>query len=192
MRTAISVCRPLLLTVCVTLAAGCSDPDDPGMTSMASTNPSSTTSTTATTTTSPSATTTSTSSATGSATTTPLPEGAMTFAEVREFLDTDTGVLPPCFECHHSGGDLPYVFKNDETLYDTLMTTMIERCENRTLVVPGDPDNSALYLVLNGTCGTVGKMPSGCYESEDGSVNYCTSHEDREGIRLWIQAGAPQ
>ena len=116
----------------------------------------------------------------------------MTFEEVRAFLDTEINGSVPCFDCHHSGGDLPYVFKNDDTLYDTLMTTMISRCEDRTLVVPGDPDNSALYLVLEGDCGSVGKMPSGCYESADGVYNLCSSHEDRERLRLWIAAGAPE
>jgi hypothetical protein len=91
------------------------------------------------------------------------------------------------------GGDKPYVFtENDDTIYQQLLDTAITRCDNRKLLVPGDPDNSALYLVLNGTCGTVGKMPLGCYESEDGLYNYCTKHDDRERLRLWIAAGAPQ
>jgi len=88
-------------------------------------------------------------------------------------------------------GDKPYVFiENDQTIYQQLLDTAIERCENRKLLVPGDPDNSALYLVLNGTCGSVGKMPLGCYEQ--GEYNYCTDHDDRERLRLWILAGAPQ
>ena len=114
----------------------------------------------------------------------------MTFTEVREFLGTEFDGIAPCFDCHDTGGDLPYVFKDDETLYDTLMTTTIERCEDRTLVVPGDPDNSALYLVLEGTCGMVQKMPAGCYEDE--YQNNCSPHDERERLRLWIAGGAPQ
>lgn len=88
-------------------------------------------------------------------------------------------------------GDKPYVFtENDETIYQQLLDTAIERCGNRKLLAPGDPDNSALYLVLNGTCGGVGKMPLGCYEDE--FYNYCTDSADRERLRLWIAAGAPQ
>ncbi len=116
----------------------------------------------------------------------------MTFAEVQTFLDTETGPIAPCFDCHAEGGDLPQLFRNDETLYETLMTATIERCEGRTLVVPGEPDNSALYLVLFGTCGTVSQMPYGCYEAPDGSYNNCSSYDNRERLRLWIEAGAPQ
>jgi hypothetical protein len=116
----------------------------------------------------------------------------MTFAEVQEFLDTPTGGISPCFDCHSEGGDLPQVFRDDDTLYDTLMTRTVERCEDRALVVPGDPDNSALYLVLSGICGTVSQMPYGCYEAPDESYNNCTEHEDRERLRLWIETGAPR
>jgi hypothetical protein len=116
----------------------------------------------------------------------------MTFADVQAFLRTPIASHGACFDCHAEGGDLPQVFKDDDTLYDTLMTRAIERCENRVLVAPGDPENSALYLVLNGTCGTVSKMPSGCFESPDGFENNCSPLEDRERLRLWIEDGAPR
>lgn len=114
----------------------------------------------------------------------------MTFEEVRAFLGTPINGIADCFECHSHGGDLPYVFADDDTLYETLTTSVITRCDNHTLVVPGDPDNSALYLVLNGPCGSVAQMPSGCFEGE--FENNCSSLEDRERLRLWIEAGAPQ
>lgn len=117
-----------------------------------------------------------------------------TFAEVKEFLASPVGSFPNCYECHDTkGADKPYVFVEDDTIYDQLINTTVARCENKKLVVPGEPENSVLHLVINGLpCGTVGKMPAGCSESEDGLVNYCTLHEDRERLRLWIEAGAPQ
>jgi hypothetical protein len=120
----------------------------------------------------------------------------MTFEEVRTFLNTSFGgVIAPCFDCHKVEGDKPYVFANDETLYDTLTTSIIETCEDRVLVSPGDAENSALYLVLLGeSCGAgpdaAGKMPFGCTENE--FENSCSPLEDRERLRLWIEAGAPQ
>ena len=133
---------------------------------------------------------------TGEMTTAPQePLEAMTFDEVRTFLDTGVAGSSSCFDCHHvpEGGetpDLPPVFNNDETLYDTLMTKEIARCGNRKLVVPGDPASSALYLVMEGECDQVGKMPKGCVEDE--YQNTCMDAQDRERLRLWIEAGAPQ
>lgn len=113
----------------------------------------------------------------------------MTFEEVRAFLDTPFAISP-CFDCHEAGGDLPQVFKNDETLYDTLTTRTIEKCDNRVLVKPGDPENSALYLVLLGTCGSVSQMPYGCYKSPDGFENTCAPDAEIERLRAWILGGA--
>lgn len=116
----------------------------------------------------------------------------MTFEEIRAFLDRSSATQSSCFHCHESGGCLPQVFVNDDTLYDTLTTKTISRCENRALVSPGDPDNSALYLVLKGTCGTVGKMPAGCLESDDPTQNTCITPAEIERVRLWIAEGAPE
>lgn len=117
----------------------------------------------------------------------------MSFEEMREFFNRESAAQSSCFHCHDAGGCIPYVFKDDDTLHDTLMTTMISRCENRVLVKPGEPENSALYLVLKGEpCGTVGQMPKGCYPSEDPTLNSCTTPADLERIRLWIAEGAPE
>jgi hypothetical protein len=117
----------------------------------------------------------------------------MTFDELRTFLDTPGKGIASCFSCHEAGGCLPQVFKNDDTLYDTLMTHMITRCENKLLVVPGDPENSALYRVLHGdTCGTVTRMPQGCYASDDPEQNTCITDDVTERLRLWIEMGAPK
>lgn len=107
------------------------------------------------------------------------------------------GDFSNCYECHDTkNADKPYVFTQDDTIYQQLLDTTIERCGNRKLVDPGKPEESVLYLVLNGDCitlgGSVNKMPTGCYESPDGQYNYCTKHEDRERLRLWIAAGAPE
>lgn len=115
----------------------------------------------------------------------------MTFEEVTAFLD-DPFFGSTCFDCHRTQGDLPYVFKKDDTLYDTLVTSTIAHCNDRKLVEPGNAEESALYLVLYGDCENVAKMPHGCYESPDGFDNSCAPYEARERLRLWIEAGAPK
>jgi hypothetical protein len=118
------------------------------------------------------------------------PAVAFTFDELRVFLDTPIANGSACFDCHESEGDLPYVFKDDETLYDTLMTSVIERCDGRVLVVPGEPENSALYLVMSGVdqCGMLNRMPKGCVQDE--FFDNCVPPATVERIRLWIAEGA--
>lgn len=118
----------------------------------------------------------------------------MTFAEVQAFVSGPIHGISSCTDCHSSGGCYPQVFRNDDTLYDTLMTKTIEHCEGRVLVAPGKPEDSALYLVLLGddVCGTIGQMPHGCYPSDDPTLNSCVDEADREALRLWILAGAPE
>jgi hypothetical protein len=71
-------------------------------------------------------------------------------------------------------------------LYSTLMTFVSQKCGNRVLVKPGSPEDSAFYLAQAGLCGnTLPRMPFGC-------VDRCTPPDYLEGVRQWIQNGAPQ
>lgn len=69
------------------------------------------------------------------------------------------------------------------TLYETLMNWVVEGCDNAQLIVPGDPGNSAFFMVLEpGRCPGVPLMPLECPE--------CVTEEDLEVIRAWVAAGA--
>lgn len=94
--------------------------------------------------------------------------------------------------CHNSGTQNPSL-ANDSTLYTTLTTAKAPDCMNYSLVNPGSPDQSALYLVLAGACGCVPQMPNGCTGGDPTSPNYsCLPPDYIEGVREWIANGAPQ
>jgi hypothetical protein len=83
----------------------------------------------------------------------------------------------------HNEGQAPKFF-DDATLYATLTTYKVAGCGNRVLVKPCAPDDSALYLVPQGMCPMVEKMPKGC-------VDNCVVPDDLGAIRQWIANGAP-
>lgn len=85
--------------------------------------------------------------------------------------------------CH--GGETPPYLIEPATLYGTLTTFVSMRCGNRKLVVPGMPQESAFYLAQAGQCGPdLPKMPLGC-------VDTCVPDDYLEGVRQWIENGAP-
>jgi hypothetical protein len=83
----------------------------------------------------------------------------------------------------HNEGQAPKFF-DDATLYSTLTTYKVAGCQNRVLVKPCSPDDSALVLVPQGMCAMVEKMPKGC-------VDNCVVPDDLAAIRQWIANGAP-
>jgi hypothetical protein len=87
--------------------------------------------------------------------------------------------------CH--GEQIQPTILDDPELYDTLLTYTVERCENRVLVVPGQPENSALPMLLREGCGELPQMPLGCASS-----NLCVPDSYIAGIEQWIADGAPQ
>lgn len=112
------------------------------------------------------------------------------FASVKDIIE-----LSPCggSGCHESGGTEPNIYglNDDNKLYDTLMSYETKFCNKRKLVVPGNPDESALYLAVQGDskaskCGTtVPQMPLGC-------IDNCVPDNYLEGLMQWIKAGAPK
>jgi hypothetical protein len=74
----------------------------------------------------------------------------------------------------------------DANLYTTLTTFVTHKCGQRLLVKPGVPQESAFLLAQSGLCGAeLPRMPLGC-------VDNCTPPEYLEGVRQWIERGAPQ
>jgi hypothetical protein len=75
---------------------------------------------------------------------------------------------------------------DEAKLYSTLMTFVADKCGNRVLVKPGAPSESAFYLAQMGQCGdSLPQMPNGC-------VDNCTPADYLDGIRQWIENGAPE
>jgi hypothetical protein len=88
-------------------------------------------------------------------------------------------------DCHNPGNNPPSLL-DEATLYSTLMTFVADKCGKRLLVKPGAPTESAFYLAQMGQCGTdLPRMPKGC-------VDNCTPPDYLDGIRQWIQNGAPR
>jgi hypothetical protein len=103
------------------------------------------------------------------------------FASVKEVAM----VLCGGSDCHNPK-DNPPTLLDEATLYSTLMTFVADKCGNRVLVKPGSPSESAFYLAQMGQCGDgIPQMPKGC-------VDNCTPPDYLDGIRQWIQDGAPE
>lgn len=110
--------------------------------------------------------------------------GIDSFAEAADFIGTTCGVSG----CHL----LPYppsLSKSDlERLRETLRTYTVERCGNIPLVVPGNPDGSALVLAITGVCPNL-LMPVGCVEPYGGVP--CIQEDQVARLRDWIASEDP-
>lgn len=100
----------------------------------------------------------------------------------------DVITFAPCGgpSCHGAGENPPAIYAekdDDAKLYALLTTFKSTMCGNRVLIKPGEPDESAFYLVQAGKCGKLDRMPKGC-------VDNCTSPDDLAVIRQWILDGA--
>ena len=83
--------------------------------------------------------------------------------------------------CH--GGSTPEAgldLSTAQASYDSLVGVASSQEPSFTLVTPGDPDNSLLYMVLTGEVGSVDQMPPG----------YSLDPEEIEAVRQWIEDGA--
>ncbi len=104
------------------------------------------------------------------------------FATAREIVTVTCGGS----DCHQPGGTPPALLVDDSKLYSTFMSYVSTKCGGRVLIQPGEPDESAFYLIQAGLCGDqVPRMPLGC-------VDRCTPPDYLEGLRQWILAGAPR
>jgi len=104
-----------------------------------------------------------------------------TFAHVAGIMQENCG-FPACHGGGPDGQDL--IFVNPATLYTNLTTKVVMACNNNILVVPGDPNNSALLKLPTWQC-TDFVMPQGCIEDP------CLKETELASIRAWITAGAP-
>jgi hypothetical protein len=105
-----------------------------------------------------------------------------TFLGVASIMRNNCG-LPACHGGGPDGQDL--IFIDSTTLYDILMTKVVMACNNSVLVVPNNPDNSALLKLPTWQC-TDFVMPQGCIDDP------CITQAELDTIRAWIVAGAPR
>lgn len=117
----------------------------------------------------------------------------LTFAEIDRLI-----LIPSCVNviCH-SGPPYfdPVLGKASDGLHNTLMTWTVEECDNQPLVVPGDPDNSALLMLVRRECDPIvvestgemfESMPPFCEDP------ICLPQADYDALVAWINAGAPE
>jgi hypothetical protein len=113
-----------------------------------------------------------------------------TWANVHDVVDNT------CFgsDCHTQGDREPILLGlssaalSDADLYNKLTGYRTALCQQRMLVKPCAPEESAFYLALAGMCSDLPQMPFGCMPQYDN----CTPTEKLEGIRQWIANGAPR
>ena len=104
--------------------------------------------------------------------------GTPSYAEVASLLGRTCGTA----SCHGKK-QLPLI-KDDAALPGTLLETTVEECGNAPLVHPGQPETSALILLVRRQCGTL-VMPNGCTSEP------CLPQETVDTISAWIAGGAP-
>jgi len=91
-----------------------------------------------------------------------------------------------CINCHAPGGfaqmvGIPWDYRED-TAYEDLVNRISSQDANFTVVVPGDPDSSLMFLKVSSESPPVGSMmPLGGPPLTDGEVQL---------IRDWIEQGA--
>jgi hypothetical protein len=98
------------------------------------------------------------------------------------FAAVQTVITSQCASCHRTRA--PVLSTTGATLYNTLTTRTVRGCGGDRLVVPNDPDNSALVGITEGTC--TPRMPRGCPNGRP-----CLTTAETQTFRSWIAAGAP-
>ena len=76
---------------------------------------------------------------------------------------------------------------NNASLHSTLLDTVVSECGGAHLVVPGNPDGSAIIQLVNRRCTKSGRafyMPRNC------TTNPCLPAAQLQTLTQWIQAGA--
>lgn len=110
--------------------------------------------------------------------------------------------LPPTFEtfkgilqaqsCYgglcHDFPENTLDLKLDDGLYARMMNYNTQKCG--PLITPGDPEKSALVILLKRECNGTARMPFGDCWDDGGSE--CLSDDKIAAIEAWVAAGAPQ
>jgi mono/diheme cytochrome c family protein len=119
----------------------------------------------------------------------PTPNLEPTFASIQHdiFEATDSAGRTACTQCHTSTGRNPSggMNLNPDVAYDQIVNIAARAKPTAMRIVPGDPNNSYLYLKLTGGAGITGnRMPNnGPPYLTDGQLLI---------IKRWIENGAPR
>jgi hypothetical protein len=106
----------------------------------------------------------------------------VTFSQIRTLIPGTCGG-----EMCHTARQQP-TLANDANLYATLLNTAVSECGGAHLVVPGNPQGSAILQLVNRQCSKDGKP---FYMPHDCTSNPCLPASQIRTITTWIQAGAP-
>lgn len=91
--------------------------------------------------------------------------------------------------CHNDPMN-PLQMKYTDTMLYTIVTThKVAKCSNMLAISPGKPAESAIVKVLNGSCGSISRMPPSCIDPSDAS---CVEPERIAAITKWVMDGAKQ
>lgn len=118
-------------------------------------------------------------------------QGELPPATFETLLNTIYYVGCDSSDCHGGHNDLTLAGTPDE-VYDHLLNTVSEECGGLNVLVPGDPDASALVRLIKGPCGTLGQMPDGCVCDTNLFYNGCLRADTVAAIEAWVAAGAPK
>jgi len=94
-------------------------------------------------------------------------------------------------DCHGLHADLVLKGTPDE-VYEHLLGTVSEECGGLTVLVPGDPDASALVRLLKGACGSLPQMPADCDCDPVPYINNCVPADYVMAVEEWVRIGAPK
>lgn len=119
---------------------------------------------------------------------------APTFTMIKAMMVASPNGRCSSSDCHGVTDVHPekLVLEDNEGLLERMKTHVATRCNDLVVVVPGDPENSALVRALRGDCtdaeGVVlPRMPGGCMEYPDCNCFYPSW---MEAVETWIAEGA--
>jgi hypothetical protein len=92
-------------------------------------------------------------------------------------------------DCHGNNEANPLDLTIDDELMMNLLNTTSEACGNVPVVDPGNPEGSALVMLLKGPCGELERMPRNCNNAEDCN---CVPDNYIAAVEQWIAMGAPE
>ncbi|MBC8133577.1 MAG: hypothetical protein H7X95_11400 [Deltaproteobacteria bacterium] len=128
------------------------------------------------------------------ATSVPSPVGgaAVRFEQIAAIVNSACAM--PCHDGRGGAAD-DFLFAEDGTLLQRLQVappvSVPVPCQNRPLVVPGNPERSLLMAVIEEPdgprAGCAERMPHGCPEKRP-----CLAAGEIQKIRTWIKSGAPR
>ncbi len=117
----------------------------------------------------------------------PAMDGPEASIETLELVISSLGCDGAC--CHGAAAEITplNLTPRGPELVASLTSTVSEKCNNLPIVDPGNPEGSALVVLMKEDCGGIARMPAGCLPGEGGG---CVPDPYIEAIEQWIADGA--